>query len=76
MLNFLNVDYVSEEVLNQLKIDATTFRRPKAAHDFDPYTLSQREHITSVIKDVVKWLIKNGKEEEGQKIEQYLPSYH
>lgn len=74
MLNFLNVHYVSEEVLNQLTIGATTFKRSKAAHDFDPYTVSQREHIVSVIKDLVEWLIQNGKKEEGQKIEQYLSS--
>lgn len=74
MLNFLNVHYVSEEVLNQLTIDATTFKRSKAAHDFDPYTVLQREHIVSVIKDLVEWLIQNGKKEEGQKIEQYLSS--
>lgn len=73
MLNFLNVKYVSDETLNELKIDATRFKRPKAAHDFDPYTTPQRQRILFAIKGIVKWLIRNGKKDEGQKLEQFYP---
>lgn len=71
MLDFLNVDYSSGEVLGRLKDDATTFKRPKPTQDFDPYTPQQRQKVYSVLKGLVKWLKANG-EEENQRFEQYL----
>ena len=56
MLDFLNVDYSTNEVINRLKEDITTFKRPKPAHEFDPYTLQQRKKIVSVLKEFLKWL--------------------
>ena len=56
MLDFLSVDYSTNEVINGLKEDITTFKRPKPTHEFDPYTLQQRKKIVSVLKGFLEWL--------------------
>lgn len=72
MLDFLNVNYSANEVINKLKEDATTFKRPKPSYEFDPYTLQQREKIESVLRELLKWSHENCKVAMSRIVEDYL----
>ena len=72
MLDFLHVEYSTDEVLDRLKDDVTTFKRPKPARDFDPYTLQQKQEIYSVLGRFLVWLKAKDEETMFQTIRYYL----
>ena len=72
MLDFLHVDYSTNEVLNALNEDFTKFKRPKPAEEFDPYTPEQRQRVRSALLGFKSWLKSKGKESMSQRIAQYL----
>lgn len=72
MLDFLNVNYSANEVINRLEEAVTTFKRPKPPHEFDPYTLQQREKIESVLRELLKWSQENCEVTLSQIVEDYL----
>ncbi|CAI7996908.1 hypothetical protein GBAR_LOCUS1991 [Geodia barretti] len=52
MLDFLNVEYSAEEIIEKFKDDQLTmFKRPKA-RDFDPYTPPQRDRVRTRLKQL------------------------
>ena len=72
MLDFLSVDYSTNEVINRLKEDITTFKRPKPSHEFDPYTLQQRKKIVSVLTEFLKWLHEHHEVTMSRIVDNYL----
>lgn len=72
MLDFLRVTYSSEEVLERLKYDITQFKRPKPDESFNPYTLEQRQHIHTNLRQLIAWLKANHKRDFAQTIGSYL----
>ena len=72
MLDFLQVDYSPDEVLNRLKHDLTAFKRPKPPRDFDPYTPEQKQRIVSTLQSFVQWLTANHHEDALEWIRDYL----
>lgn len=72
MLDFLSVDYSTNEVINALQEDITTFKRPKPEHEFDPYTLQQRKEIVSVLKEFLKWLHEHHEVTMSRIVDDYL----
>ena len=72
MLDFLQVDYSPDEVLNRLKRDLTAFKRPKPPQDFDPYTPEQRQKIVSTFQSFVQWLTDNHHKDALEWIRDYL----
>ncbi|CAI7990010.1 WSCD family member CG9164, partial [Geodia barretti] len=52
MLDFLNVEYSAEEIIEKFKDDQLTmFKRPKV-RDFDPYTPPQRDRVRIRLKQL------------------------
>ena len=72
MLNFLQVNHSSDVVLERLKGNVTTFRRPKQADDFDPYTPQQRQLVRNRLVDLVRQLRERHKDSQIRVVEQYL----
>ena len=72
MLDFLQVDYSPDEVLNRLNHDITAFKRPKPPRDFDPYTPEQRQTIKSTLQSFAKWLTANNHADTLEWIRDYL----
>ena len=71
MLDFLQVDYSPDEVLNRLRYDFSAFKRPKPPRDFDPYTPEQRQTITSTLQSFMKWLTANHHKDAQEWIRDY-----
>ena len=71
MLDFLHLHYLSDEVLEKIKYDATAFKRSKMA-EFDPYTSQQRQGIHTLLSQFLVWLKEHQKEDFVPVIERYL----
>ena len=72
MLDFLQVDYSPDKVLNRLRHDFSAFKRPKPPRDFDPYTPEQRQMITSTLQSFMQWLTANHHKDAQEWIRDYL----
>lgn len=70
MLDFLHVEYSTEEVLDRLRDNVATFKRPKSAQDF--ITPQQRHNIYSILREFLMWLKAKSEERMSPKIKCYM----
>ena len=69
MLDFLQVTYLQQDVVQRLQEDLTKFKRTKPPLEFDPYTTEQRKLVNSILRTVVSDLAVHNKNSFG--IEDY-----
>ena len=71
MLSFLKIPFSKDELPLRLESDFTTFKRKHTNDNFEHYSISQTEHIRSVLMDTIK-LAQEANKSDILRIEEYL----